>query len=89
MEKWKKIDSNNEGRGKVDAGDDRRAHGEGLRVRPYTLAELFKPSCLCLKKPIKLERKAHLCFSTSITHRGPVSINYRVRAQNRQNAQWI
>jgi len=81
MEKWEKMDSNNEGRGIVGVGDAKKAHGGNLRARLTTHPILFKPTCLCLRKPIKLKREAHPCFFSSITHRGPVSINYRVRAQ--------
>ena len=84
MLKWKKSDPNNEGLNRVVVGYDGRDHRENFRARPSSHHELFKPSCPCLKKPIKLKREAHLCFISSIMNRVPVFINYRDRAHMRQ-----
>ena len=86
MEKLKKMDTNGEGKGMGGVGGINKARGGSLRVPITTSLNLFKPSCPCLKKPIKSKRVAHPCFYKSITLPGPVSINYRVHAQYRADA---
>ena len=61
------MDTNGEGAGIVSAGGHHNGNEGGLRSRNSVPLFLFKPYCPCLRKPIKLKRKAHpYFFSTSL-----------------------